>query len=97
MPCRVTMLKTAPWTLPYSADAPSERTCTSSIASVLGHGVELMSVPSIWYWFSLVLLPSTWADVLCPTFDVELTPGAELIRSKYEKRRTGALCTHSRL
>ena len=52
------------------------------MASVFGHGVELMSVPSIWYWFSLVLLPSTCADVLWPTFEVELTPGAELIRSK---------------
>ena len=81
-PWRVTMLKTAPWTLPYSADAPSCRTSTSSTASVLSHGVELMSVPSIWYEFSFVLLPSDCADVLWPTFDVALTPGAELIRSK---------------
>ncbi len=55
---------------------------TSSTASVFGQGVELMSVPSIWYEFSFVLLPSDCAAVLCPTFDVALTPGAELIRSK---------------
>ena len=40
-------------------------------------GVELMSVPSIWYEFSFVLLPSDCAAVACPTLDVALTPGAE--------------------
>jgi hypothetical protein len=54
-------------------------------------------VPSIWYEFSFVLEPSDVADVVEPTFDVWLTPGAELIRSKYENRRTGAFCTHSLL
>jgi hypothetical protein len=91
------MLNTAPWTLPYSAEAPSWRISTSSIVSVLNHGVELMSVPSIWYEFSLVLLPSDCADVLWPTFEVALTPGAEFTRSKYENRLTGAFLTHSRL
>ena len=96
-PIRVTMLKTAPWTLPYSADAPSCSTSTSSTASVDSQGVELMSVPSIWYEFSFVLLPSDCAAVACPTLEVALTPGAELTRSKYEKRLTGALSTHWRL
>src|SRR6266496_4474023 len=89
------MLKTAPCTLPYSAEAPSWSTSTVSTASVFGHGVELMSVPSIWYEFSLMLLPSDCAAVLCPTFELALTPGAELIKSKYEKRRTGAFITQS--
>ena len=83
--------------LPYSADAPSWSTSTSSTASVFGQGVALMSVPSIWYEFSFVLLPSDCAAVDCPTLDVALTPGAELIRSKYENRLTGAFRTQSLL
>ena len=91
------MLKTAPWTLPYWAEAPSWRTSTSSTASPLTHGVELMLVPSIWYWFSFVLLPIDWALVDWPTFEVALTPGDALTRSKNENRLVGALSTHSRL
>ena len=65
-PCRVTMLKTAPATLPYSALAPSDRDCTSSIASVLGHGHAapdsgaVKSVPSSRYRFSLAAEPKAF-------------------------------------
>ena len=76
------MLKTAPCTLPYCADAPSCTTSTSSTASPLTHGVELMLVPSIWYWFSFVLLPIDCAPELWPTFELPLTPGDEFTRSK---------------
>src|SRR5438093_13614856 len=95
-PIRVTMLNTAPWTLPYSADAPSCSTSTSSTTSVFGHGVELVSVPSIWYWFSFVLDPSDVALVVEPTCDVWLTTGDSCIRSKDEKLRTGAFHKHVR-
>jgi hypothetical protein len=53
---------------------------------VFGHGVELISVPPISYESPFVRLRSDCADVLCPTFDVGLTPSPEFIRSKYEKR-----------
>src|SRR5262249_27231059 len=99
-PCRVTTLNTAPTTLPYSAGAPSCRTSISWMASAFGHGQAVppvgadRSVPSMAYRLSLVLLPSTVADVEDPSVDVALTPGAELTRSKNEKCRIGAAATH---
>jgi carboxypeptidase family protein len=69
----------------------------SSTASVLSHGSDPITVPSIWYWFSFVLEPREVAVVPVPMLVVWLTPGAELIRSKYENRRTGAFSTHSLL
>ena len=45
-PWRVMMLKTAPCTFPYSAEAPSCSTSTSSSTSVFNHGELLISLPS---------------------------------------------------
>src|SRR5207302_5043686 len=100
LPCRVTTLNTAPWTLPYSADAPSWSTCTSSMASVLGQGHAapvngaVKSVPSSWYELSVTLLPNACDRELVAVCG--LTPAAWLIRSKNVNRRCGAFSTQLR-
>src|SRR5215204_6701237 len=89
-------LMTAPWTLPYSADAPIVCTCTSWMKSMPGsdrarplHG-QVKLVPSKRNWFSLVPEPNADTVVAVPLEgDVGEIPGAARIQSNMLERRVG--------
>src|SRR6476619_4975160 len=94
-------LKTAPWILPNSADAPTDWTCTSWMTSIPGsamappvHG-HVKLVPSNRKLFSLTLEPNDDTALLglnavtAPDDTVGETPGVALTRSNKLKRRPG--------
>ena len=82
-PCLVTTFTTAPWTLPYSTDAPTDWTCTSCMKSTPGSALaapfegDVKSVPSIRKLFSFVLEPNAEIVLMVPLDgDVGEIPGA---------------------
>src|SRR5215831_8999396 len=89
-------LKTAPWMLPYSADAPTDWTCTSWMMSTPGsatapplHG-HVKFVPSMRNRFSFVAEPNVDTLLSVPLVgEVGDTPGAALTKSNMLYRRTG--------
>src|SRR5436190_22870221 len=87
---------TAPCMLPNSADAPTDCSCTSRMKSTPGsnratplHG-QVVLVPSIRNWFSLVPEPNAEVVVAVPLDgDVGDTPGAARRKSNILARRVG--------